>query len=119
MRSLPLAALLLALGAASVMAGVALAQGPSTPRFDPFDRPSFQGGSAPRGGRVQPGWSPWLKATLVAGERSMVNLGGVLLRLGEETHGYRLVEVREWAAVFMKDAETVVLDVVPPLEVQP
>ena len=88
-----------------------------TPRFDPFDRSSLQGGPMTRSRGV--GWTPWLKATLVAGERSMANLGGVLLRVGQETHGYHLVEVREWEAVFAKEGETVVLAVIPPIEVEP
>ncbi len=52
----------------------------------------------------------------MAGEHSFANLGGVVLKLGEETHGYRLLEVREWTAVFSVDGERVVLAVVPPFE---
>ncbi len=55
---------------------------------------------------------------MVAGERSLANLGGVVLKLGEDTHGYRLLEVREWMAVFSKDGERVVLAVLP-LEPEP
>ncbi len=90
-----------------------------TPRFDPFDRPSFQVRPGGEAAEPQMPWSPWLKATLVAGERSMANLGGVLLELGEETHGFRLVEVRRWEAVFSKDGERLTLAVVPPTEPQP
>ena len=56
-------------------------------------------------------WSAELRATLVAGERSMANLGGTLLGIGEEAHGYRLLEVRDWDALFMKDGERVVLEI--------
>lgn len=87
------------------------------PRYDPFERPPFQ--AAPEVAQGHHDWTPWLRATLVAGERSMANLGGVLLGLGEETHGYRLVEVNEWRAVFLKDGERIVLDVVPPREAGP
>lgn len=90
-----------------------------TPRFDPFDRPSLQGRPGGEAAEPQTHWSPWLKATLVAGERSMANLGGVVLELGEETHGFRLVEVREWEAVFTKDGDHLTLAVVPPIELQP
>jgi hypothetical protein len=55
-----------------------------------------------------------LTATLVDAEQSFANLGGVVLKIGEETHGYRLVEVRIWEAVFDKDGADVVLSVVPP-----
>ena len=105
----------------AVVALTAVAQDRSpTPRFDPFDRSSSQGGPMTRSpGTARVVWTPWLKATLVAGERSMANLGGVLLRVGQETHGYRLVEVREWEAVFAKDGETVVLAVIPPIEFEP
>lgn len=58
-------------------------------------------------------WTPVLSATLAAGKASFANLGGVVLEIGEETHGYRLREVRLWEAVFEKDGETVVLAVKP------
>ena len=48
-----------------------------------------------------------LRATLVAGRRSSVNLGGSILGLGEEVAGYRLVSVREGEAVFWKDGESI------------
>lgn len=48
-----------------------------------------------------------LRATLVAGRRSSVNLGGSILSLGDEVAGYRLVSVREGEAVFYKDGEAI------------
>lgn len=48
-----------------------------------------------------------LRATLVAGERSVVNLGGSILSLGEEIEGYRLVSVSEGEALFIKDGESI------------
>jgi hypothetical protein len=60
--------------------------------------------------RSQPDGGPEtldLRATLVAGRRSSVSLGGWILSLGEEISGYRLVSVREGEAVFSKDGETV------------
>ena len=62
---------------------------------------------------MEPEWSPVLAATLVAGSESMVNLGGSILRLGEEAHGYRLVEVGHWEAVFEKGGERVTLSIDP------
>jgi hypothetical protein len=52
-----------------------------------------------------PPWEPELRGTLVAGVRSVVNLGGVILALGDEFEGHRLVEVRPTAAVFVNDGE--------------
>ncbi len=118
MRTLRLAIVLVCLGAGPAPVGSG-EHGPS-PRFDPFDRPVVPGGASARRTSVAPAtWSPWLKATLVAGENSFANLGGTVLKLGEETHGYRLLEVREWTAVFSKDGERVRLAVVPPLEPEP
>ncbi len=48
-----------------------------------------------------------LRATLVAGRSSSVNLGGSILALGEEVAGYRLVSVRQGEAVFWKDGESI------------
>jgi hypothetical protein len=82
-------------------------------RFNPFLRPDLgaagRGPDQPRAADAE--WRPVLTATLVAGERSLANLGGVVLGLGEETHGYRLVEVREFEAVFENAGEQVVLPV--------
>jgi hypothetical protein len=111
--------LLLASLAGIVPAERAIAEERLTPRFDPFDRPSLQARPGGEGAEPQAPWSPWLKATLVAGKSSMANLGGVVLKLGEETHGFRLMEVREWEAVFTKDGERLTLAVVPPIGPQP
>ena len=85
-------------------------------RFNPFAQPDAQTGAA--GGRGQAGsqraWSPELRATLVSGERSLVNLGGTILELGEEAHGYRLLEVREDEAVFERAGSEVVLQMTGP-----
>ena len=86
-------------------------------RFNPFTRPDLDGAQA-SGGRslaspAAPAWSPVLKATLLAGNDSLANLGGVVLKAGEETHGYRLQQVRAREAVFAKDDEVIVLSVDP------
>lgn len=69
-------------------------------RFDPFSGPALEGSGGPTRPVARGAWTPVLRATLVAGPDSLANLGGIVLRLGEEAHGYRLVEVREWEAVF-------------------
>ena len=56
------------------------AEGPIRLRFDPFAQPGAPAagpGSGPA--RSQRAWSPELRATLVSGERSLVNLGGTIL----------------------------------------
>lgn len=81
-------------------------------RYDPFARPDHAG-AARRGGSGS-AWSPELRATLVAGRNSIANLGGTIVGIGEETHGYRLVEVREREAVFERNGAKLVLAIDPP-----
>ncbi len=85
-------------------------------RFDPFAQPGTQAAGSGRPGPAasQRAWSPELRATLVSGERSLVNLGGTILELGKETHGYRLLEVREDEAVFERAGSEVVLQMTGP-----
>ena len=55
---------------------------------------------------------PVLTATLVAGSESMVNLGGTILKVGEEAYGYRLVKVDHWEAVFANGDQEIVLPLI-------
>jgi len=82
-------------------------------RFDPFAQPDLTAvpGAGPASLARDGEWAPVLTATLVAGDRSLANLGGVLLEIGEESHGYRLLEVRPWEAVFEHGGEQKVLPV--------
>ncbi len=50
-----------------------------------------------------------LRAILHAGRESLVNVGGVILGIGEEVDGYRLVKVEEREAVFRKDSLTFIV----------
>lgn len=86
---------------------------PQALRFDPFaeaPQPDAVGARS-----VTPdaaaAWRPLLRATLAAGPESLADLGGVVLSIGGETRGYRLLEVRPWEAVFEKDGANVVLPV--------
>jgi len=54
-------------------------------------------------------WAPPLKATVMAGKGSLVNVDGEILGLGEAHEGYRLVEVRERTAVFERGGRHYVL----------
>jgi len=44
-----------------------------------------------------------LRATIVAGERSQANIGGVVIGLDEEVNGYRLIEVHPLHVVLERD----------------
>ncbi len=89
-------------------------------RFDPFALPELEerqreSGSRERRRRGTAGeWQPVLRATLVAGDASLANLGGTVLSPGEQTHGWTLVEVRRFEAVFLHQGERVVLGVQHP-----
>jgi hypothetical protein len=52
---------------------------------------------------------PQLRAVLVAGNRSTINLGGTMLSIGETWSGYRLLSVRDSDAVFIKDGAKITL----------
>ncbi len=83
-------------------------------RFDPFAQPGTQTGGPGSPGQAgsRRAWSPQLRATLVSDKRSLVNLGGTILELGEEAHGYRLLEVREDEAVFERSDSEIVLKLI-------
>jgi hypothetical protein len=86
-------------------------------RFNPFAQPELAAIAQADPSRVATGafhgWAPELTATLTAGEESLANLGGVILGIGEETHGYRLVKVDVFEASFEKDGGTLVLPIEP------
>jgi hypothetical protein len=50
-----------------------------------------------------------LRGVLVAGSKSMVNFGGIILRIGESAKGYQLLSVEEGQAVFSRNDEKVVV----------
>jgi hypothetical protein len=81
-------------------------------QHDPFARPSLGGlpqgaGSAPRTGPPRPVLEPKRtlnrQAVMVAGSASMANVDGVMVRVGDQVQGYRLVAVHDRGAVFEKD----------------
>ncbi len=103
---------LVGMGLAAVAALAAADESETRLRFNPFERPQLEAAlRRDRAGRAEEPWSPVLRATLVAEDESMADLGGVLLEIGEETHGYRLLEVRPFQAVFERNGEQLVLDV--------
>ena len=54
-------------------------------------------------------WRPELRAILMAGPKSIVNVDGALVQIGELVNGYRLVEVHEETAVFIYNKKRVTL----------
>ncbi len=60
------------------------------------------------------GGNTQLRAVLVAGPKSIVNLGGVILQIGESTNGYRLLEVGEGTATFNRKGEKIVFSLYEP-----
>jgi hypothetical protein len=53
----------------------------------------------------EPGWNPELRAVMLAGPNSMVNVDGAIVRIGDEMRGHRLVEVHDGMAVFTKSGK--------------
>ena len=102
---------LLSLGIAAVLSGLpesSLAQEEKL-RHDLFARPALTGMqrvSPPAAGgptAAEPRRKFKLQAVMVAGPSSIANVDGVMVRIGDEVHGYRLVEVHERRAVFEKN----------------
>lgn len=59
-----------------------------------------------------------LRAVLVAGPKSIVDFGGVILQIGESTSGYRLLEVAEGTATFNRNGEKIVFSLYEPERVK-
>ena len=87
-------------------------------KHDPFARPLLApppaaAASAPaytaRAPLPEPIWNPELRAIMLAGPKSIVDVGGTLVRIGEHINGYRLAEVHEETAVFVNDKKRVTL----------
>jgi hypothetical protein len=87
-------------------------------KHDPFARPLLVPRPAPAAS--VPGisvnapvpesvWRPEIRAIMLAGPKSIVNVEGALVRIGEQINGYRLVEVHEETAVFVKNTKRVTL----------
>lgn len=81
-------------------------------RHDPFARPdvSLTPAAAAQGGAAAAKeWKPQLRAVVVAGRNSMVNVDGTVVTLGGQFDGFRLAQVEERKAVFVKDGVRVEL----------
>ena len=56
-------------------------------------------------------WNPKLSAVMVAGKNSLVNIDGKIIRMGEETDGYRLVKVKDSEATFSRGSKRIILHI--------
>jgi len=74
---------------------------------DPFRQPEFavmpQKVVANASKSVKEVWLPQLRATIRAGNGSMANINGEIIKIGEKIDGFKLVEVHERDAFFIKD----------------
>jgi hypothetical protein len=87
-------------------------------KHDPFARPVLAArpasaaavpGNSVKTRLPEPVWQPELRAIMMAGPKSMVNVAGVLVRIGDQINGYRLVEVHDETAVFVNNKKKVTL----------
>lgn len=104
--------LLYALLTASHAIGVMAADVESGLRHDPFARPDLAlapGSTAKANEVAATEWKPKLRAVIVAGKNSIVNVEGTIVPLGGQIDGFRLTGVEERKAVFMKDGVRVEL----------
>ena len=112
---------LFSFGLAAVLAGLpksSFSQGEKL-QHDPFARPALAGlqhGSRPgpaRNGEPTGASTRRLKlhAVMVAGPKSIANVDGTMVRIGDQIYGYRLVEVHERGAVFEKNKARFVVSI--------
>jgi hypothetical protein len=111
---------LFSFGLAAVLAGLPKSSFPQGElQHDPFARPALTGlqhASKPGPGRNgEPTGASTrrlkLQAVMVAGPKSIANVDGKMVRIGDEVYGYRLVEVHERGAVFEKNKTRVVVSI--------
>ena len=97
----------------------ALAQNAAGGKFkrDPFDWSSLQQPvqkrepDAAKVAAAAPARVPRLRAVMHGPSGGQVNLDGVIMSIGDSAEGYRLVEVREYSAVFARKGGTVELEI--------
>ena len=78
---------------------------------NPFNHPEFDEPAPAGGGRADPVAREPLavSAILVAGDASLVSIGGAIIGIGEEAGGYVLESVGEEFAVFRRGDETLTI----------
>jgi hypothetical protein len=76
---------------------------------NPFSRPEWFSARGPGTGEARREDKLELRATLTASEHPMADISGVILAVGDEVDGLRLVEVDERRAVLERDGTKVVV----------
>lgn len=85
-------------------------------KHDPFARPLLPAllpnnpATANAETKTDAPWNPQLIAVMVSGKSSLVNLDGVILKIGEEKDGYRFVQAKDHEVVFKKGNKRIVLN---------
>ena len=106
------AALLFVAAAASAQTAPA-----SKLRFDPFDWSALRRLSeatpaiSPSGAAVAPAPAPRLRAVMRGPSGAHADLDGAILGIGDSANGYRLLQVREYSAVFAKGSAILELQI--------
>ncbi len=73
---------------------------------NPFIQPEWRLGQGESGGTAEPRAAAVdleLRGTLMSPSDPMANIGGVILGIGEEVNGHRLVSVEEWRVIVEKN----------------
>jgi hypothetical protein len=84
---------------------------------DPFERPAAPvqasrvaaavAADVATAADAAPPWKPELRAILYDQARSLVNISGIVLAIGESVHGYRLARVDERGATLVKGGTSI------------
>jgi len=77
---------------------------------DPFEKPEINRTGIKSAAKKAPHWAPRLSMTLRAGNNSMANVGGRIIRLHESIDGHRLIAVHERSVVFKKQGKIIRLN---------
>lgn len=86
-------------------------------RHDPFDWSALQrlseaaSAGTPPAGAIKPAPAPRLRAVMHGPSGASADLSGVILGIGDSAGGYRLLEVREYSAVFVQGGAKIELEV--------
>jgi hypothetical protein len=83
-------------------------------KHDPFARPLISAtlpnaSNADANAQADVPWNPTLSAVMIAGKNSLVTIDGVIVKIGEVKDGYRLVQVKDHGAVFVKGGKRIEL----------
>lgn len=100
----------------SMVLGIAAAEEPQSLKHNPFSRPPSErtvwepdaGLNTDSGGPVID-----LRATMVATNDRLANIGGRILRPGDDVQGYSLLQVFEDRAIFLREGKQLTIYVKP------